>query len=170
MLRKSTEGRHAVGQDVGGGEERLCGVQSLVPPPQPDTTSFSQQRRRSTTKSTRVLSPNGRGGWTPLRPLMGLQETCVAPGWPQLRSGLPFGPRSQASLQKAQGPGVSKATLWVKAQHEGALPPPCIVRKDPRVPHTNTGVGSLSLLQGIFPTQGSFGLWPHPRGSSRISS
>ena len=27
-------------------------------------------------------------------------------------------------------------TLWVKAQHEGALPPPCIVRKDPRVPHT----------------------------------
>ena len=29
----------------------------------------------------------------------------------------------------------SKATLWVKAQHEGALPPPCIVRKDPRVPH-----------------------------------
>ena len=31
---------------------------------------------------------------------------------------------------------VSKATLWGKAQHEGALPPPCIVRKDPRVPHT----------------------------------
>ena len=26
--------------------------------------------------------------------------------WPQLRSRLPFGPRSQASLQKAQGPGV----------------------------------------------------------------
>ena len=43
----------------------------------------------------------------------------------------------------AEGPGKaldpdpsSKATLWVKAQHEGALPPPCIVRKDPRVPHT----------------------------------
>ena len=31
---------------------------------------------------------------------------------------------------------LRKATLWVKAQHEGALPPPCIVRKDPRVPHT----------------------------------
>ena len=30
----------------------------------------------------------------------------LAPGWPQLRSRLPFGPRSQASLQKAQGPGV----------------------------------------------------------------
>ena len=32
-------------------------------------------------------------------------------------------------------PNVRKpihATLWVKAQHEGALPPPCIVRKDPR--------------------------------------
>ena len=24
-------------------------------------------------------------------------ETCLAPGWPQLRSGLPFGPRSQAT-------------------------------------------------------------------------
>ena len=22
--------------------------------------------------------------------------------------------------------------MWGKAQHEGALPPPCIVRKDPR--------------------------------------
>ena len=31
---------------------------------------------------------------------------------------------------------IWKFTLWVKAQHEGALPPPCIVRKDPRVPHT----------------------------------
>ena len=30
----------------------------------------------------------------------------LGPGWPQLRSRLPFGPRSQASLQKAQGPGV----------------------------------------------------------------
>ena len=26
---------------------------------------------------------------------------------------------------------MTKATLWVKAQHEGALPPPGIVRKDP---------------------------------------
>ena len=26
----------------------------------------------------RVLSPNGRGGWTPLRPLRGLQEPHVA--------------------------------------------------------------------------------------------
>ena len=26
----------------------------------------------------RVLSPNGRGGWTPLRPLRGLQESRVA--------------------------------------------------------------------------------------------
>ena len=32
---------------------------------------------------------------------------------------------------------ISKCYLEkVKAQHEGALPPPCIVRKDPRVPHT----------------------------------
>ena len=30
----------------------------------------------------------------------------------------------------------SKATLWVKAQPEAALTPPCIVRKHPQVPHT----------------------------------
>ena len=30
-------------------------------------------------EQSRVLSPNGRGGWTPLRPLRGLQETRVAP-------------------------------------------------------------------------------------------
>ena len=41
----------------------------------------------------------------------------------------------QARILKCPDPS-SKATLWVKAQHEGALPPPCIVRKDPRVPHT----------------------------------
>ena len=29
-------------------------------------------------EQSRVLSPNGRGGWTPLRPLRGLQETRVA--------------------------------------------------------------------------------------------
>ena len=40
-------------------------------------------------------------------------------------------------LRRTRGPDPSsKATLWVKAQHEGALPPPCIVCKDPRVPHT----------------------------------
>ena len=40
-------------------------------------------------------------------------------------------------LRRTRGPGPSsKATLWLKAQHEGALPPPCIVRKDPRDPHT----------------------------------
>ena len=37
-------------------------------------------------------------------------------------------------------------TLWVKAQHEGALPPPCIVRKDPRVPHT---IGKDCCWEGL---------------------
>ena len=32
-------------------------------------------------EQSRVLSPNGRGGWTPLRPLRGLQETRVATPW-----------------------------------------------------------------------------------------
>ena len=36
-------------------------------------------------------------------------------------------------------PSLAKATLWVKAQHEGALPPPCIVRKDPRVKAQHEG-------------------------------
>ena len=30
----------------------------------------------------------------------------------------------------------SKATLWMKAQHKGALRPSCIVRKNRQVPHT----------------------------------
>ena len=33
-------------------------------------------------REARVVSPNGRGGWTPLRPLRGLQETRVAPIFP----------------------------------------------------------------------------------------
>ena len=50
------------------------------------------------------------------------------------------GPTHVARLEFPRETGLilrcaAKATLWVKAQHEGALPPPCIVRKDPRVPH-----------------------------------
>ena len=51
---------------------------------------------------------------------------------PQVSS--PFLTQIEACLQSWDW--TSKATLWVKAQHEGALPTPCIVRKDPRVPHT----------------------------------
>ena len=51
--------------------------------------------------------------------------------------GCPSAWEEGACLSHVAGGGPSsKATLWVKAQHEGALPPPCIVRKDPRVPHT----------------------------------
>ena len=42
----------------------------------------------------------------------------------------------QCMKVKSEPDPSSKATLGGKAQHEGALPPPCIVRKDPRVPHT----------------------------------
>ena len=41
-----------------------------------------------------------------------------------------------SALKGETVPDSLPATLWLKAQHEGALPPPCIVRKDPRVPHT----------------------------------
>ena len=39
----------------------------------------------------------------------------------------------------------TKATLWVKAQHEGALTPPCIVRKNPQVPNTAQQVACHSV-------------------------
>ena len=58
------------------------------------------------------------------------RATCVVPHAERPRFPGPL-------LRRTRGPDPSsKATLWVKAQHEGALPPPCIVRKDPRVPHT----------------------------------
>ena len=44
--------------------------------------------------------------------------------------------KSRTQLSDFHPDPSSKATLGGKAQHEGALPPPCIVRKDPRVPHT----------------------------------
>ena len=63
------------------------------------------------------------------------------PALPCHQPALPAGLRDTAAmglgrfpgplLRRTRGPDPSsKATLWVKAQHEGALPPPCIVRKD----------------------------------------
>ena len=46
-------------------------------------------------------------------------------------------PISGPLLKRNRCPNTSsKETLWMKAQHEGALTPPCIVRKNPQVPHT----------------------------------
>ena len=39
---------------------------------------MQKSRETRVPAATRVLSPNGRGGWTPLRPLRGLQEPRVA--------------------------------------------------------------------------------------------
>ena len=33
-------------------------------------------------------------------------------------------------------PDTYSKIVWMKAQHEGALTPPCIVRKNPKVPHS----------------------------------
>ena len=57
-----------------------------------------------------------------LQPAVAVEARATAPSLFSLR-----GPR----LSVGPDPS-SKATLWVKAQHEGALPPPCIVRKDTR--------------------------------------
>ena len=70
----------------------------------------------------------------------GVWETCLAPGWPQLRSRLPFGPRSQASLQKAQGPGVckvpkppaSRALCQAKRAPRAAFPSACLAAQTKR--------------------------------------
>ena len=46
-------------------------------------------------------------------------------------------PISRSALDKNPMPDTSsKETLWMKAQHQGALTPLCIVRKIPQVPHT----------------------------------
>ena len=52
--------------------------------------------------------------------------------WQATAHGVAQSPTGLTQLSTHPDPS-SKATLWVKAQHEGALPPPCIVRKDPRV-------------------------------------
>ena len=56
---------------------------------------------------------------------------CSTPGFPVHHQ-----PPDLAQTHVHQVSPSSKATLWGKAQHEGELPPPCIVRKDPRLPHT----------------------------------
>ena len=49
-------------------------------------------------------------------------------------------------LKRTRCPETSlKATLWMKAQHEGALTPPCIVRKNPQVPHSAQQVACHSV-------------------------
>ena len=88
----------------------------------------------------------------------GVWETCLAPGWPQLRSRLPFGPRSQASLQKAQGPGVcklpkppaSRALCQAKRAPRAAFPSGCLAAQTKRwaegirVPGPLAGGGSTT--------------------------
>ena len=79
----------------------------------------------------------------------------------------------------AKGPDPSsKATLWVKAQHEGALPPPCIVRKDPRVPHTPSpsagdlsfrGPGLLGDLESSWKGPNGVQLWTQRKHLLRIT-
>ena len=54
--------------------------------------------------------------------------------WSWVGSAFPMGPRWVE-------------TLWVKAQHEGALPPPCIVRKDPRQLWKRSGTAGLAESQ-----------------------
>ena len=46
-------------------------------------------------------------------------------------------PISRSTLEKSPRPDTSlKETMWIKAQHEGAMTPWCIIRKNPQVPQT----------------------------------
>ena len=58
---------------------------------------------------------------------------------------------SDQIISNLRGPDPSsKATLWVKAPHEGALPPPCIVRKDPRVPYSAFLLFKMESLFALY--------------------
>ena len=95
-----------------------------------------QSSLQSHRSSQQVRGPRGPGGGIrPGRQAEPPSEVPLGPAvcWPFLA--LPAGGARGSLCQLSPDPS-SKATLWVKAQHEGALPPPCIVRKDPRVPHT----------------------------------
>ena len=62
-------------------------------------------------------------------------------------------PAAPVWVRRTRGPGPSsKATLWVKAQHEGALPPPCSVR--PSGCEGKLGV-ALESLQGLVLLRGT---------------
>ena len=88
--------------------------------------------------SRRVLSPNGRGGWTPLRPLRALPETCVATreeggvlGFPR-PSGVPRGPAtSTGSLASQRHPGKFPK---VPGRRRGMRP----ARRKARLPHSRS--------------------------------
>ena len=55
----------------------------------------------------------------------------------------------QCVAERGKAYGETGLTLWVKAQHEGALTPPCIIRKDPLVPHTaRPGAAAFSSYDG----------------------
>ena len=51
----------------------------------------------------------------------------------------------------------SKANLWTKSQHEGALTPPCSFWKNPQVPHTARHVAShpVNNMKGKQSSAGS---------------
>ena len=75
-------------------------------------------------------------GWAgPRPPSLAGAFSATRPG-PPAHPAAPWGPEEDST---GRATGLASGTHWapgVKAQHEGALPPPCIVRKDPRVPHT----------------------------------
>ena len=86
-----------------------------------------------------VTGLQGRADCASLLPLLSSEhvEFLLFQGRRKLAAGHRRAKCSSDAMRRTRGPDPSsKATLWVKAQHEGALPPPCIVRKGPRVPHT----------------------------------
>ena len=71
------------------------------------------------------------------------------------------GPRFHSPLLKRtrSQDTSSNATLWMKSQHEGALTPPCIVRKNGQVPNTAKHVA----CQPMNTSRGKRSSMPQPK-------
>ena len=99
-----------------------------------------------------ALSGRGsRSSWRTLGRHQSNEEIRDVASWMVPRSERPRFPAPL--LIRTRCPDTSlKATLWMKAQHEGALTPSCILRKKPKVP--------LTARQMVcYPVNNSRGKW-----------
>ena len=122
---------------------------------------YSQQKQdRELTVAQIMISPNGRGGWTPLRPLRGLQETRVAT-------------REESGVLAPDSPvhGIFQARVleWGAIAFPNRFPDDARGCQCPFVfclhPHyLRIGVWASRSYQERIGKSWSFGMWHNPRG------